>query len=67
MVEITIKKLLGLKGLNAISDIELKKDLDTFSKKDLIDFLMEIPKDNISFLFQEQESYNAEGEEEVSI
>jgi hypothetical protein len=55
MVEITIKKLLGLKSLNAITEQEFETDIKAFEKKDFIDFLNSIPKENISFLFQEED------------
>jgi hypothetical protein len=54
MVQITIKKLLGLKGINAITEKELKDELNSFEKQDFIEFLTSIPKSSISFLFEEQ-------------
>lgn len=64
MVELNIKKLLGLKSLNAITEKEFKSELDTKEKKDFIEFLSSIPKDNIPYLFSEEEEKEKEEEEE---
>ena len=65
MVKLNIKKFLGLKSLNAITNKELKSELDKFDKKEFIDFLTEIPKENISFLFEESKEEENEETEDI--
>lgn len=65
MAELTIKRLLGLKGINAVTEKEFEADLSSFQKKDFIEFLVSIPKDNIQFLFNEEQPDQEEEKDDM--
>lgn len=66
MVKLNIKKLLGLRNLNCISEQELKDDLNNFEKKDFIDFLTALPKENLAYLFEEAQKIEGKEDEELN-